>query len=75
MSTSPQDGYRWATITPDNYSGALYVVAFLSFTYTSTAVLARVLIKSNMLGIDDNTMVVAQVCLVLVDGQRTLLTV
>jgi hypothetical protein len=65
MSTSRQDGYRWASVTPDDYSGALYVATFLSFTYTSTTVLARVLIKSNMLGADDGTMVAAQVCLLL----------
>jgi hypothetical protein len=61
MSNSLNEGQRWASVTPDDYSGSLYVVTFLSFTYTSMTVLTRVLIKRNMLGIDDGTMVVAQV--------------
>jgi hypothetical protein len=65
MPTSPQDSFRWAGITPNDYSGALYVITFLSLTYTSMAVLARVLIRSNVLGVDDGTMVVAQVWLLL----------
>jgi hypothetical protein len=75
MSTSPQNGHRWAGIVSDDYSGALYVVTFLSFTYTSTTVLARVLIKSDVLGIDDGTMVVAQVCSLLSHIPYALLTV
>jgi hypothetical protein len=51
---------RWATVTPDDYSGTLYVVALLGFTYTTMTVVTRVFIKRNMLGVDDGTMVVAQ---------------
>jgi hypothetical protein len=75
MSDSLQSDYRWASITPDDHSGALYVVMFLNFTYTSTVVMARLLIKSKTLGIDDGTMVIAQVCPLLVYGSRTVLTI
>jgi hypothetical protein len=75
MSTSLQDDYRWANITSDDYSGALYVITFLSLTYTSTTVLARILIRSRVLGIDDGTMVVAQVCSLLSHIPYALLTV
>jgi hypothetical protein len=61
MSHPTQSGYRWATVTPTDHSGVVYVFAFLSFTYTSVTILARVLIKRNMLGIDDVAMLVAQV--------------
>jgi hypothetical protein len=74
MSTSPQDGFRWAGITPDDYSGVLYVITFLSLTYTSTTVLARVLIRSIVLGVDDCTMVAAQVCSLLSRISCALLT-
>jgi hypothetical protein len=59
MST-PLEHDRWATVTPDDSSGALYVVAFLGFTYTTITIATRVFIKRNMLGVDDGTMVVAQ---------------
>jgi hypothetical protein len=53
-------GDRWASVTPDDHSGTLYVIAFLGFTYTTMTVVTRVFIKRNMLGVDDGTMVVAQ---------------
>jgi hypothetical protein len=59
------DGHRWASVTPDDYSGTLYVVAFVGFTYTTMTVVTRVFIKRNMLGIDDGIMVVAQAANVL----------
>lgn len=74
MSNPLQQGTRWATVTPDDHSGTLYVITFLSFTYTSMTVLTRVLIKRNMLGIDDGTMVVAQVRSLLVSTPSTPLT-
>jgi hypothetical protein len=58
--SNPLEHDRWATVTPDDHSGTLYVVAFLGFTYTTITIATRVFIKRNMLGVDDGTMVVAQ---------------
>jgi hypothetical protein len=60
MSTSPRDGYRWASIVPVDYSRAIYVIAFLALP--SMAVLARILFRSNVFGVDDGTVVVARLC-------------
>ena len=53
--------YRWADITDDDQSGVLYIVTFLSFTYTSLTFLARIFIKWRVLGLDDAAMLLAQV--------------
>lgn len=60
-NTTVESGYRWATVTPDDRSGVLYIVAFLSFTYSSLTFLARGFIKWHVLGFDDTAMVLAQV--------------
>ena len=52
---------RWAHVTADDRSGALYIVTFLGFTYTSITFLVRLLIKWNMLGADDLAMLLAEV--------------
>jgi hypothetical protein len=63
MTTPTLDtGYRWATITADDSSGVLYIVAFLSFTYSSLTFIARCFIKWRVLGIDDAAALAAQVC-------------
>lgn len=53
--------YRWADITDGDQSGVLYIVTFLSFTYTSLTFLARIFIKWRVLGLDDAAMLLAQV--------------
>ena len=58
-------GVRWATITTDDKSGILYIVAFLAFTYSSLTFIPRLFIKWNSTGLDDLAMSVAQV------GQHT----
>lgn len=55
--------YRWADITDGDQSGVLYIVTFLSFTYTSLTFLARIFIKWRVLGLDDAAMLLAQVSL------------
>lgn len=66
MSAISQEGHRWARITADDHSGTLYIVTFLGFTYTSLTFFARILIKWQLLGLDDAAMLVAQVlCLYL----------
>jgi hypothetical protein len=54
------NGYRWATVTPDDRSGILYIVVFLSFTYSSITFIARGFIKWLVLGLDDAAALVAQ---------------
>ncbi|KAJ4373523.1 hypothetical protein N0V86_007664 [Didymella sp. IMI 355093] len=54
------DDYRWARITPDDHSGAVYIVTFISFTYGSLTFLTRLLIKWHLLGLDDLVMLAAQ---------------
>ncbi|KAH7385411.1 hypothetical protein DE146DRAFT_621468 [Phaeosphaeria sp. MPI-PUGE-AT-0046c] len=61
MASPPDFGHRWATITPDDRSGVLYIIAFLSFTYSSITFLTRCFIKRHMLGIDDAANALAQV--------------
>jgi hypothetical protein len=61
MSVALPGEYRWTRLTADDQSGILYIVTFLSFTYTSLTFLTRVLIKWRMLGLDDAAMLVAQV--------------
>lgn len=56
-----EEGTRWANITPDDHSGVLYIVTFISFTYSNLTFLARLLIKWHMLGLDDLAMLLAQV--------------
>jgi hypothetical protein len=53
-------GYRWATVTPDDRSGILYIVAFLSFTYSGLTFITRCFIKWNVLGLDDAAICIAQ---------------
>ncbi|KAJ6267232.1 hypothetical protein PSV08DRAFT_380835 [Bipolaris maydis] len=62
VAVPPADrSYRWAHITDDDQSGVLYIVTFLSFTYTSLTFLTRIFIKWRMLGLDDAAMLLAQV--------------
>jgi hypothetical protein len=61
MSVTQQTNYRWAVVTPDDHSGTLYIVTFLGFTYTSLTFLTRMVIKWQMLGLDDGVMMIAQV--------------
>lgn len=64
VAVPPADrSYRWAHITDDDQSGVLYIVTFLSFTYTSLTFLTRIFIKWRMLGLDDAAMLLAQVSL------------
>lgn len=60
MLEIPSSGHRWATITPNDHSGAVYIVTFLGFTYTSLTFLTRVFIKWQLLGLDDAAMLIAQ---------------
>jgi hypothetical protein len=53
--------HRWATVTPDDRSGILYVVAFLNFTYSNITFLTRYFIKWHVLGLDDAVTFAAQV--------------
>jgi hypothetical protein len=55
-------GYRFATVTPEDSSGIVYVVAFLGFTYSSLTFIARCFIKWRVVGLDDLAMLLAQVC-------------
>jgi hypothetical protein len=54
-------GNRWQIVTADDRSGLLYIVVFLSFTYTSLAFIARCFIKWRVFGLDDAAICVAQV--------------
>lgn len=56
-------GYRWATITPDDHSGVLYITAFLTFTYANLTFITRCFLKYQVFGLDDWTLVIAQVCM------------
>jgi hypothetical protein len=60
-SSSFVGGHRWATVTPDDRSGILYVVAFLNFTYSSITFITRYFIKWHVLGRDDAAAFAAQV--------------
>ncbi|KAH3906018.1 hypothetical protein HBH56_212200 [Parastagonospora nodorum] len=53
-------GYRWATVTADDRSGILYIVAFLTFTYSSLTTITRCFIKWHVLGLDDAAALGAQ---------------
>lgn len=55
------EGHRWARITPNDHSGAVYIVTFIGFTYSSLTFLTRLLIKWHVLGLDDLAMLAAQV--------------
>jgi hypothetical protein len=57
----PDSGYRWATVTTDDRSGVLYIIALLSFTYSSLTFITRCFIKWHVLGLDDAAAFVAQV--------------
>lgn len=60
--SSPSDsGYRWATVTANDRGGTLYIIAFLSFTYSSLTFITRCFIKWHVLGLDDAAAFVAQV--------------
>ena len=59
--SSLETGYRWASVTPDDQSGILYIVAFLAFTYSALTFIARGFIKWRVLGLDDAAMTLAQV--------------
>ncbi|KZM24452.1 hypothetical protein ST47_g4406 [Ascochyta rabiei] len=61
MSAMVQEGHRWARVTPNDHSGILYIVTFVGFTYTSLTFLTRILIKWQVLGLDDAAMLVAQI--------------
>jgi hypothetical protein len=54
-------GNRWQIVTPDDRSGVLYIVVFLSFTYTSITFITRCFIKWRVLGLDDAAICAAQV--------------
>ncbi|KAH8725674.1 hypothetical protein GQ44DRAFT_652357 [Phaeosphaeriaceae sp. PMI808] len=56
-----ESGYRWATVTPDDRSGAVYIVTFLGFTYSGLAFITRCFIKWNVLGLDDVATLLAQI--------------
>ncbi|KAH7351401.1 hypothetical protein BKA66DRAFT_279790 [Pyrenochaeta sp. MPI-SDFR-AT-0127] len=60
-STSLETGYRWASVTPDDHSGILYIVTFLAFTYSALTFITRCYIKWHVLGLDDAAMSVAQI--------------
>ncbi|KAL5114624.1 putative ATPase [Pleosporales sp. CAS-2024a] len=53
-------GNRWAAVTADDRGGILYIVAFLTFTYSSLTILTRGFIKWHVLGLDDAAAIVAQ---------------
>ncbi|CAO2653631.1 Nn.00g030420.m01.CDS01 [Neocucurbitaria sp. VM-36] len=59
--SSLETGYRWASITPDDHSGILYIVTFLAFTYSGLTFIARCFIKWRVLGLDDAAMLLAQI--------------
>lgn len=63
MTESPplDTGNRWATVTADDRSGILYIVAFLTFTYSSLTNITRFFIKWHVLGLDDAAALGAQV--------------
>lgn len=61
MTEVVPQGHRWAVVTPDDHSGALYVIAFLTFTYSTITCLARYFVKKNILGLDDAVIFFAQV--------------
>lgn len=63
MPVPSENSNRWANLTPENRSGALYVVAFLTLTYSCCMFLARIYIKWHKSGVDDVAMLVAQVLL------------
>jgi hypothetical protein len=54
-------GNRWQIVTPDDRGGVLYIVVFLSLTYTSITFIARCFIKWRVLGLDDAATCAAQV--------------
>ncbi len=54
-------GDRWATITPDDHRGIVYIVAFLACTYSTLTFLTRCFIKWHVFGLDDAAMAIAQV--------------
>jgi hypothetical protein len=54
-------GYRFATVSSDDHGGILYIVAFLTFTYSSITFLTRCAIKWQVFGFDDWATCVAQV--------------
>jgi hypothetical protein len=54
-------GNRWQVVTPNDRSGVLYIVVFLSFTYSSLTFIARCFIKWRVLGLDDAAICAAQV--------------
>ncbi|KAF2034175.1 hypothetical protein EK21DRAFT_41251, partial [Setomelanomma holmii] len=54
-------GHRWATVTADDRSGILYIVTFLSFTYSSITFITRCFIKWRVFGADDAAALVAQI--------------
>lgn len=68
MSEHTEAGHRWATVTPGDRSGILYIITFLSFTYSSITFLTRCLIKRHMLGIDDVANTLAQVSSASISG-------
>ncbi|PSN71293.1 hypothetical protein BS50DRAFT_546564 [Corynespora cassiicola Philippines] len=54
-------GYRFATITPEDHRGVIYIATFLAFTYYNLTFLTRCFIKWHMFGLDDWAVVVAQI--------------
>lgn len=54
-------GYRWTTVTADDKRGVIYIVTFLSFTYSVLTLLVRVYIKRRILGLDDGAVFLAKV--------------
>lgn len=56
-----EDSHRWAHVTPNDHSGALYIITFVGFTYGGLTFLTRLMIKWHVLGLDDLAMLVAQV--------------
>jgi hypothetical protein len=52
---------RWANVTSDDKSGLLYVVTFVTFTYSVLTFITRCFIKWHVLGLDDAAMCLAQV--------------
>lgn len=58
---SQDNNNRWATVTPDDYSGVVYIAAFLGLTYSSLTFLLRYFLRWRSFGLDDLAMSVAQV--------------
>ncbi|KAF2747784.1 hypothetical protein M011DRAFT_467377 [Sporormia fimetaria CBS 119925] len=53
---------RFATVTPDDHGGYIYIAALLSFVYSNLTFFARCFIKWKVFGLDDAVTCLGQVC-------------